>query len=392
MPVPHFKVERVPSKVPVTQSPPGRVPLRHSYSDDTMATPCAKEHLGDRPTILLPRPPWHGGRLSQMSTGSLPDFTSSAFLDSPALDEDDYTIPTHLIPALGGRPQPYQEPQPIYSYAYMHVMWAKAGKFKTMPRGRVQLETMAVKRRSQSVTDSLRTQPALRQPGLVDPDYDEIFSDHQTLTTPTASKSTRTAYGYRGTRPQGMTPERGPADRARSLNKPHPLAGESAPTVHPGQQNKLNSHHSPPVYKGHTTSSVDSAHRRCLSTESDDYMNEDEFPRPCISAVPPSLTVPTLNSQPPVLVSAAETPLHSLRTLQRYATLHPTPMEEEDMYSTPRGSNSSDTDSWLSSEEGGVSPHPLAPPTDKHYDHLKGGDYDSLCRAPLQATAKAGVL
>ena len=364
VPVPHFKVERVPSKVPVTQSPPDHVPLRHSYSDDTMATPCAKEHLGDRPTILLPRPPWHGGRLSQMSTGSLPDFTSSAFLGSPALDEDDYTIPTHLIPALGGRPQPYQEPQPIYSYAYMHVMWAKAGKFKTMPRGRTQLETVAVKWRSQSVTDSLRTQPALRQPGLVDPDYDEIFSDHQTLTTPTASKSTRTAYGCRGIRPHGMTPE------------------------------KVNSHHSPPVYKGHTPSSVDSAHRRCLSTESDGYMNEDEFPRPCISAVPPSLTVPTLNSQPPVLVtpSAAETPLHSLRTLQRYATLHPTPREEEDMYSTPRGSNSSDPDSWLSSEEGCVSPHPLAAPTDKDYDHLKGGDYDSLCRAPLQATAKAGVL
>ena len=244
------------------------------------------------------------------------------------MDEDYYTIPTHLLPhpqRRGGGPQPYLQPQPIYSYAYTNVATTLAGQFLTVPRRELEVAAVVVKQRCQSDTadpyDSIHTPQAVPQklhPQLWDSDYDEIFLERDRWTAPAHQ------------------------DIAPVENR---LRGPT--TVPSGHGGKLRSFQSSPITRTHAPQTPLSEHPFLLSTGSEGYVNENEFPRPStgpLAAGPPEL--------------------HHLDTRQHYTPLQPTLREECSTYDLPQvTSTSSDHDPFPSSGQ-------IDNPSPMDYDHL----------------------
>lgn len=325
-------------------------------------------------------------RASHTATGSLPELaTPTALLASPAVDEDDYTLPVHLLPHPRHSPQPYLQPQSLYSYAYSHTMRTLATKYQSLPHGAKPAPVVKERCQSESSNPYESIRSNLTRPRLngmkegEEPDYDEIFSDTDIQSpeprgpspsapvknTPTSSAQTTPTSSAHATptptpRALVLVPRENP-EKQRSIEpcthrqrRPQHVSCSAGPappaSASPGQRMKLRSILSSPA--SHGPRAPLTAPQRHSSTTSEGYVNDDEFPRPpvppCYPTPPSSATLPT--SQP---------------TLQRYTKLNSHLMEEDATYDTPQ-SSTLDLGSLVS-------------PAEQDYDHLEeGGNYDRL--------------
>ena len=321
-------------------------PLRRSVSDDLLSLLSpddaffSSQHARERLRLRFPsasRP-----RRPTIPTGSLPELrTPAAALASPAVDEDNYTIPSHLppLPSSSSSPQPYLTPQSLYSYAYSHTTRTLAAKYRSGAQGKPvpTIPATSTSKRGREKTPSTSSNPYesikyCGRPGeavLEEPDYDEISDVEESFVTETGRDATPT-FGK-------LTPASSPC--ATPICSPVGAKGadKSAGSTH---------NHTPFISRSHSSSLPDYTHSgpsqriklrhmlssplpqapvsrpRVSSTTSDGYgyVNEDEFPRP--TTLPPSLPNPSHPQPPP---SQPPTPL-------RYTKLHHSLIEEDSTY------------------------------------------------------------
>ena len=368
---------------PFFQSPQINGPLRRSFSDDLLSllppdpssdASSSSQHARERLRLRFPsasRP-----RKMTIPTGSLPELaTPTAALASPAVDEDNYTIPSRLLPLPpSSSPQPYLTPQSLYSYAYSHTVRTLASKYRSGAQGKSTPATAASKqRREKTPSNSSNPYESIKycgklgeavQKGVVmeEPDYDEISDVEDTFmieperdATPTFGKTMPASSPH-------ATPTCPPVgaegvDRPASSTHNHtPFISRSQSYTLPGytrsgpsQRMKLRPILSLPLPQAPVS------RPRVSSTTSDGYVNEDEFPRP--TTLPPSLP----NHNPPLPnTSQPPTPL-------RYTKLHHSLIEEDSTYDVPLEHTPVDS-TW-------------AKPVYKYrqdYDHLEEGEEEEV--------------
>ena len=274
--------------------PPDHAGLGRSYSEEAIHM---KWPLKERADILLKLSPRHQ---SLFLSGSLPDL----FIN-PSVDEDDYAIP--LQSSRGHtRPQPYLKPRTIYSYAYTHILSRVSS---TVPRPPPPPPVVAAgKTRSLSEKTGDHTHYHTPYNPL---NYNDISDEtqHRAMAGDTPSKS------------HTLQPSR---------THTNAVSGHAPLRLRSILSSPITSH--TPSETGHTPLGCIS--ERLMSTGSEEYVNEDEFPRP---------------------LRSLEGPPH----LPHYTPLHPAQREVCPDYDLPRPSSDP-----ASPNTGPTSPSP-------DYDHLK---------------------